>query len=64
MSVVVSERSWLQRVVEKLLLWYSPTVEQARDEHTEAIRQRSISVRMKAEQVREAYKLSADRTRR
>lgn len=64
MSVAVRERSRLHRVVEKLLLWYSPADEQARDDRTEALRQRSIAARLKAEQVRTAYKLAAERTRR
>ncbi len=52
------------RLIEAILPWYSPEEERQRDAHTEAIRRDAIAARMKAERVREAYRLSGQRTRR
>ena len=60
--IVVGSR-W-HRLIELLLPWYDPNLERKRNERTEAIRRDAIAARMKAEQVREAYMLSAQRTRR
>lgn len=49
----------LRRVVERMLSWYDPKVEASRDERTEAIRQRSIRARVRAEEVRAAYAAAA-----
>jgi hypothetical protein len=44
------------RIVEALLPWYDRRREVAHDDRTEAIRQRSIRARIKAEEVVEAYR--------
>ena len=54
----------LRRFIERVLPWYDPKVEAARDARTEGIRQRSIAVRIAAEQVRRDYLIAAERARR
>ena len=54
----------LRRLIERLLPWFDPTVEAARNARTEGIRQRSIAARIAAEQVRLAYMVAAERARR
>jgi hypothetical protein len=51
-------------MVESLLPWYDADLERRRNERTERIRLDAIAARIKAEQVREAYRLSASRTQR
>ena len=57
-------RSLWHRMVESLLPWYDADLERRRNERTERIRLDAIAARIKAEQVREAYRLSASRTQR
>ncbi len=45
-----------RRLIERMLPWYSPLVERQRDRRTEAIRQRSIASRIKAERVIDDYR--------
>lgn len=54
----------IRRFVENLLPWFDPAVEAQRAERTEAIRRRSISARVNAEQVRAAYVQAARELRR
>jgi hypothetical protein len=51
-------RAW----IEELLPWYSSARERQRDARTEAIRQRSISLRIRSERVLAQYR-DADRRR-
>lgn len=62
--MIVVVRSRWHRLIEMLLPWYDPATERRRNEHTEAIRRDAIAARIKAERVREAYRLSAARTKR
>jgi hypothetical protein len=58
------ERDRWQRLIVRLLPWYDAKIEAARNQHTEQMRQSAIAARMKAEQVRKAYKLAGDRVER
>lgn len=60
--------SVLHRLVEKLLPWYDPVVEERRNQRTEAIRRRSIAARIGAEELtsdlRSGYRAMGERLRR
>lgn len=49
------------RLIERILPWYDPESERRRDERTEDIRQRAISARINAENVRHSYREYANR---
>jgi hypothetical protein len=49
-------RSRWRRFVERLLPWYDPEAERARNARTEAIRLRSIRARIESERVIDAYR--------
>ena len=51
------------RFVERLLPWYDAALERRRDARTEAIRQRSIRERIRAEPIIDQYR-ATDRRRR
>lgn len=53
---VAPMRSQWRRFVERLLPWYDPEAERARDARTEAIRLRSIRARIESERVIDAYR--------
>lgn len=57
-------RDVLHHAIEAILPWYDPAEKARRDARTEAIRQRSIDVRMKVEQIRAAYRESGERQQR
>lgn len=57
-------RDRLRRLVEAALPWFDPAEKARRDARTEAIRQRSVAVRIQTERVREAYRRAADRMER
>lgn len=55
LAMMPSLRSWFHRLVERLLPYYDPETERARDAKTEAITQRAIRVRIQSEKVRADY---------
>lgn len=57
-------RDRLRTIVERLLPWFDPAEKARRDARTEAIRRRSIAVRIHTERVRDAYRKAADRVER
>lgn len=59
----MTPRSRVHRIIERLLPWFDPAEKARRDARTEAIRQRSIAVRIHTEHVRAAYRRAADRLR-
>jgi hypothetical protein len=63
-SGTVDMRSRWRALVERVLPWFDPVVEARRNERTERIRRDAIAARMRAEEVREAYRRSARRTQR
>jgi hypothetical protein len=53
-----------RRFIERLLPWYDPKVEAARDRHTADVRRNSIAVRIDVERTRRAYRDYGDRVGR
>lgn len=57
-------RNAVRRFVERMLSWYDPATEARRDARSEAIQKRSIAARVKASEVRAAYRATADELHR
>jgi hypothetical protein len=59
----MSPRSPVRRLIERMLPWYDPTLEQLRDRRTEAVRRRAIAQRIRVERVISQYHEADERAR-